>query len=494
MSHGFPKNSPVFSGVLRPSRIESDIADLEVEGQLPPELEGALYRAGPDNRFVPMLGDDTIVHGDGMITKLQIKNGRASFSSRYVRTERFLAEEKAGRSLFGEYRNPWSDDPSVAGMDRGTANTNVVFHAGRLLALKEDAQPIEIDPHSLATIGKWNAEGTITPPFVTAHPHPDARTGELLMFSSQAKGLGTSDLVFLPVNAEGRVPKQTWLKAPYPCLMHDWFATQRHALFPITPAIVFPERVKEGAPYYMWDKTQPSYIGVLPRDGSGEVRWFQGPPRFAMHFINAWEENGQITLQATMASPDQPPFFPPADLIEPPKEWAPGTVQIVNWVLDLNSSNDQIQEVRLIDDGDFIEFPRVDPRVETTRHRYVWWARKDFDRPSVPHPLPIVAFNGIERRDELTGERDTYWTDDQWAFGEPVFVPRQADSAEGDGFVIAPVYRIEGQGNAYMVFDAMNIAQGPLATVHVPFHFRPGFHGNWVTADELEAAANSARS
>lgn len=55
--------------------------------------------------------------------------------------------------------------------------------------------------------------------------------------------------------------------------------------------------------------------------------------------------------------------------------------------------------------------------------------------------------------------------------------------------VIAPVFRIEGQGNGYMIFDAMNIAKGPLATIHVPFHFRPGFHGNWVTNAELEATA-----
>jgi carotenoid cleavage dioxygenase len=240
----------------------------------------------------------------------------------------------------------------------------------------------------------------------------------------------------------------------------------------------------------MWDKNKPSYIGVLPRDGSSEVRWFKGPTRFSMHFVNAWEEDGKITLQATMSSPEDRPFFPPVDETEPPKEWAPSTIKVVNWIMDLNGDNDQIVEEILIDEGSFIEFPRVDHRVETTRHRHVWWAIKDFNRPSVPHPLPIVSFNGIERRDEHTGQRDTYWTDERWTFGEPIFIPRHAESPEGDGFVIAPVFRIEGQGNGYMVFDAMNISQGPLATIHVPFHFRPGFHGNWVSATDLQKAKN----
>ena len=262
MRHGFPENSATFAGVLRPSRVEADIADLEIDGDLPLELDGVLYRVGPDNRFPPMLGDDTITNGDGMITKLHIHNGRASFKSRYVRTDRFIAEEKAGRALFGAYRNPYTDDPSVAGVDRTTANTKVVFHSGRVLVLKEDAQPIEIDPVTLTTSGKWNADGPNTAPFFTAHPHADHHTGELLAFGSQAKGLGTTDVVFMPIDATGKVSKETWFKAPYPSMMHDWFATENNALFPVQPAVVFLDRVKEGAPVYMWDKTKPSYIDV----------------------------------------------------------------------------------------------------------------------------------------------------------------------------------------------------------------------------------------
>lgn len=480
MSHLFPTNSPTFFGTTSSCRIEADVADLEIEGDIPAEISGTMCRVGPDNRFPPMLGDDQVVHGDGMVTALHISNGRARFRSRYVRTDRFLAEEKAGRSLFGAYRNPYTDDPSVAGIDRGTANTNVVFHAGRCLALKEDAQPMEIDPITLETIGKWTADGTITSPHVTAHPHPDFRTGELLMFGYQAKGMGSTDVVFLPVDAEGRVSRETWFKAPYPCLMHDFFATERFALFPLMPAITFPDRVRNGEPYYMWDAKQPSYIGVLQRNGSGDVRWFSGPPRGSMHFINAWEEGNRIILRASISSPDAAPMFPPADAAGAPPHWENSASVIVDWALDIDSEDNKIQESVVVEDGSFIDFPRIDHRFETGKHRHVWWIRKDFDRPAIHHVWVPASCNVIERHDEVTGERDTYFTDDKWAPGEPVFIPRPGSDREGDGYVIAPVFRLEGRGNAYMLFDAMKIAAGPLATIHVPYHFRPGFHGNWL--------------
>lgn len=490
MNTNFPKDSVTFAGLMRPSRVEAEIADLEIEGTLPPELNGAFYRVGPDNRFVPMLGDDIIVHGDGIVTMLRIRDGRAAFRSRYVRTDRFLAEEKAGRSLFGAYRNPYTDDPSVAGVDRGTANTNVVFHAGKLLVLKEDARPVEIDPETLETLGKWDAEGTITSPTVTAHPHPDFRTGELLMFGYQARGIGGTDVVFLPLKPEGRVPRETWFKAPYACLMHDFFATEHYALFPLMPAITFPDRVKQGAPYYMWDATQPNYIGVLPRNGNGEIRWFKGPARVAIHAINAWEEGERLILQVSITSPDAPPMFPPADGSAPP-DWVVSDTLIVNWSLDLNGTDDQIVETIVLDDGAFIDFARIDPRLETSRHKQVWWVRKDPRHPAIDTPAVMASCNAIERYDHDTGTLDTYWTDDRWAPGEPIFVPRHPGSAEGDGFVIAPMFRMEGQGNAYMVFDALKIAEGPLATIHVPYHFRPAFHGNWVDGNAIVRAAEA---
>ena len=129
----FP-NTPMFTGVNAPCRIEADINDLEVAGEIPPEIDGAFYRVAADHQFPPRFENDVPFNADGMVSAFRFKNGQVHLKSRYVRTDRFKAERAAGKALFGRYRNKFTDDPSVQGMNRNLANTNVIIHHGVLLA------------------------------------------------------------------------------------------------------------------------------------------------------------------------------------------------------------------------------------------------------------------------------------------------------------------------------------------------------------------------
>src|SRR3974390_2524996 len=126
-----------------PPRTELDCYDCEIEGQLPADLDGFFYRLGPDpqypKRTVPL-------DGEGHVSMFRIRSGHVDYKSRFVRTQRFKAQHEARRALFGMYRNPLTDDPSVKNLSGGTANTQVFFHHGKLLALKEDSPPAGLDP------------------------------------------------------------------------------------------------------------------------------------------------------------------------------------------------------------------------------------------------------------------------------------------------------------------------------------------------------------
>src|SRR5690606_30934225 len=152
---------------------------------------------------------------DGMALKFRFEKGRVDYKSRYIKTPRFQAERAAGRSLFGRYRNPLSDDPLVDGMPRGLANTNVFYHGGKLYAAKEDAPPIILDPDTLETIGHYDFEGALTSQTSTAHPKVDPRTGEMVFFGYSATGETTRDIAYYEADECGQIIHETWIKAPY---------------------------------------------------------------------------------------------------------------------------------------------------------------------------------------------------------------------------------------------------------------------------------------
>src|SRR5919198_2241388 len=84
-----------FAGFNAPSRIECDIYDLVVEGEIPTEIHGSWFRSVPDPQYPPMLGEDTYLSGDGMVSVFRFEDGHVDFRQRYVRTQRFLNERKA---------------------------------------------------------------------------------------------------------------------------------------------------------------------------------------------------------------------------------------------------------------------------------------------------------------------------------------------------------------------------------------------------------------
>ena len=147
MAH-FPQ-TPSFTGFFAPSRVEADVLDLPYEGEIPQELDGAFYRVQPDPQFPPRLGDDIAFNGDGMISRFHFHDGQCDFRQRWAQTDKWKAERQAGKGLFGAYRNPLTDDESVKGMIRSTANTNAWLFGGKLWALKEDSPALVMDPATM---------------------------------------------------------------------------------------------------------------------------------------------------------------------------------------------------------------------------------------------------------------------------------------------------------------------------------------------------------
>lgn len=486
----FPQ-SPSYTGFNTPSRIEADIADLAHEGTIPPELNGAFYRVQPDPQFPPRLGDDISFNGDGMISRFHIHGGKCDFRQRWARTDKWKLENAAQRGLFGAYRNPLTDDDSVAGEIRGTANTNAFVFGGKLWALKEDSPALVMDPASMETAGYEKFGGKMTGQTFTAHPKIDPATGNMVAIGYAASGLCSDDVTYSEISPEGELLREVWFKAPYYCMMHDFAITEDYLVIHIVPSIGSWERLEAGLPHFGFDTTLPVYLGVIPRrEGvtQADIRWFERGNCFASHVMNAWQEGSKIHFLTPEAKNNFFPFFP--DVHGAPFKPQESVTFLTDWTVDMASNGTEFSAITRLSET-AAEFPRIDDRYTGRKNRWGWMLEMDFKRPvDLPGGSAGGApMNCLLLKDLETGAEQHWWAGPVSTLQEPCFVPRGKDAAEGDGWIVQVCNRMAEHRSDLLVFDALEIEKGPIATIAVPIRLRFGLHGNWANADEIGLAA-----
>jgi carotenoid cleavage dioxygenase-like enzyme len=485
MTHPFPE-IPTFSDFDWPVRAEAELYDLEIVGELPAELNGAFYRCGPEHQYPPMR-EGVFIDGDGVISMFHFENGHVDFRTKFVRTERFVAERAARRSLFGGYRNPHFDDPSVKGTERGTANTSAFWHAGRLFALKEDSRPMEIDPNTLETLGRWDYGGALNSRTATAHPEIDPQTGELFMHGFHARGGVSKEIAYWVVDKDGNMVREIEIVPPYASMIHDIAFTKEHVIFPVMPTTPDDDRMKAGGPIFQWDESLPSYLGVMRRDGDGsDIRWFKGSAQWMYHIMNSWADGSKIHVDCCVSEIQSFPFF--SDITGKPYAPERARPHLTRWTLDLDGP-DIFEATKFF--ALQCEYPRIDDRYQMQPYTHGFLLFTDpKQNAEATTRRSGQAFNTVARFDMTKGELvDSWYVGPRAAPMEPQFVPRSPDAPEGDGWLIMVVSRYAENRSDLVVLDAQNLAAGPIATAKLTFRARAAFHGCWVPAEQLAKAA-----
>jgi len=476
----FP-DTPVFRGYAAPVRIEGTVIDLEVIGEIPAGLDGDYVRNSADHAYPPRFANDIFLNGDGMLHRVRIADGRASLTTRYVETEKLKLERAAGRALFGQYRNPFTDDPSVAGKDRSTANTSVVWHGGKLLALKEAARPVEIDRETLATIGTWDFDGALGSETFTAHPKIDPATGEMVAFGYFTKGFADTGIELYFIDADGTLTRTERFDAPYPSMVHDFMLSEHYAIFAICPMVCDWQRVQAGEAFFHWDDTRETMVGVVPRapGGANAVRWFKAPnPVMETHTFNAWEEGDKLHLEHFITETGWLSQFP--DINNPGAREKPPFAY--RWTIDLASNGDGFSSERMF--PHIGEMPMIDLRRATKQTRHFWFGNSNTDLgPMLAFGPKGPPFTCLGHYDAQTDEMDYYYAGPDSSPEEPVFVPRSPDAPEGDGWLLSIVGRRAENRTDLVILDALNLAAGPVATLRFPSRVHEGFHGVWIPRD-----------
>ena len=124
---------PALSGNNAPIGQEDVFTDMTVIGQVPTDLNGLYVRNGPNAYYPP----DWRYHaydGDGMLHAVQFQNGRVTYRNRWVETSALKEEKAAGHALWKGLKEPWRQDRPDEPL-KNTSNTDVKYHAGRLISM-----------------------------------------------------------------------------------------------------------------------------------------------------------------------------------------------------------------------------------------------------------------------------------------------------------------------------------------------------------------------
>ena len=456
--------NPFLEGNFAPIRKEITADSLTVIGQLPPDLSGMFVRNGPNPQFPP-IGQYHWFDGDGMLHGVQIGNGQAQYHNRYIQTQGFNIERNAGHALWTGLLEP-PNPKNPHGPGKNTANTALVWHAGQFFALWEGGAPHAIQLPSLDTAGVYTYDHKLVSPF-TAHPKVDPVTGEMMFF-----GYSPATPPYLHygiVSASGELLRTVPIDLPIGVMMHDFAITEHYTIFMDLPLTFSPQRMQRGEPVLMFEPERPCRFGIVPRYGdNNNIRWFESPACYVFHTLNAYEEGDEVVLVACRMSRTTVLVSEPT-----PGETDGDQARLYRWRFNLNTGS--VQEEAL--DERPSDFPRVNEQYLGRPTRYGYTARL------APDPMPL--FDGLIKYDLSNGSSQTHEFGTGRYGGEAVFVPRPGATAEDDGWLVTFVYDRGEETSELVVVNAQDVSAEPVARVLMPQRVPYGFHGAWVSQEQL---------
>ncbi|WP_051744993.1 carotenoid oxygenase family protein [Streptomyces yerevanensis] len=455
-------------GPFAPVAQEVTAHQLEVIGKIPEELNGRYVWCGPNAS--PFDPEDPRTYnwftGSGMLSGVRLRESRAEwYRNRFVRDElttphlgvpRLPGPEPLSR------REPYRDMTGPRFVEANVVNTHVWAVGGRTYAFSEaGALPVEVS-YELESVARCDFGGTLNGSW-TGHPHRDPDSGELHGFSYFWQWDHVSYQV---LGTDGKINKTVDIPVEGRPQVHDMAITAKYAIF-LDGALEFNERIhREGHDFpWVWDLGKSVRWGLVPRDGgTADVKWCAlDQQTHVFHILNAFDlPDSKVAVDACSS----PKVF--VDDLSGPTE---SRSRLDRYILDPVTGTSKIETMSDIG----LEMPRLDDRMTGKQHRYGYFNR-------------LEGAGAIAKLDVQKQSTEFYEYGDGKAGVESVFVPRTADSAEDDGWVLGYAIDVPTQTTEVLILPAEDLASGPVARIKVPHRPQFGFHSNWIADEELEQA------
>ncbi|MEM7156780.1 MAG: carotenoid oxygenase family protein [Myxococcota bacterium] len=436
-----------FQNIQRTHRFEP----APVQGRIPAELRGTLFRAGPG---LFERNGRRIAHpfmADGAIAAVRLEDGRATRATRFVEGSHFREEEQAGRFLFAEgggfFRRLWH---SVRGTVKCTGNTSLFKWQGRMFALMEGGRPVEMSTDTLDTLGERDLG--VIPRAFSAHPHYVPSRAATFNFGVRYGRTMQLDLFALP--DEGPAQRMSTIDVERRTMIHDFIATDNHLVFYVGPVDLDIKRILLGIgsidTWFRWRPELGAHFLVVPIDQPERVRKVEAPPFWVWHYANAFEDGDDLVLDLSRhKNLDSLAALGGQGEVAPPKLHR----------MRIRASN-EVESEELSDIP--AEFPVVRREEKARRYQSLW---------GIAQAEP--SRTGLGRFDLDGGRADTWVPSEGEEATEPVL-----DTSERWAMSL-----VQGrEESAVAIFAADAIADGPVATVGLGQRFPITYHGVWHSA------------
>ncbi|MEZ5501267.1 MAG: carotenoid oxygenase family protein [Halioglobus sp.] len=455
-----------------------------VVGQVPAALEGTLYLNCPGRNRI---GGQQYGHwfdGDGMINAVTIRDGRIHYRNRYVRTPKYVNETAAQKIL---YRGVGTQIPGgiLKNMFRtpgNAANTSVILHGGKLLALWEGGKPWELDPATMETVGEYSYEGGLSArqPF-SAHPRLDPRTGMLYNFG--VFGVPKPKLHFYKISPTGELLANTSQYIGDYAMCHDFAITEKYAVFILCPAFMrtpfkFLLGMRSVFESIEFDKSAKTKVLVLELDTARIVREYEFESFFGFHLGNAHAEGDELRVDALCVD-SMDVMGGLADVFVERGDdfdFLANGARFTRFTLNLATGEASRTPVA---GAIAAEFPAWNPNYTGIANRYTWLC-------SIIENGTPYGFNAFQKVDHRTGEVKIHDFGKGRFTSEPNFIPARPDGEEDDGYLLAIVYNHAREKSEVVILDARDMAR-ELAVIPLEHHVPFGFHGGFYRETFVQA-------
>ncbi|MBT8369020.1 MAG: carotenoid oxygenase family protein [Deltaproteobacteria bacterium] len=450
-----------------------------VEGKIPQELRGILYRNGPGLFERAGFRKRCLLDGDGMIQAFRIADGKVYFRNKFVRTAKYVEESQAGRFIYPTWTTQAPGGVLgnfFGGSSKSQAGVRAVVRNGKLYAFDDAMPAYELDAVTLSTVGKTSLGMPHNTTILYSHSKIDSRTGEWLFFGLE---FGMTVILHITIfEKNGQLKRHQKFKLPRVVYIHDFFVTNRHIIFNLPSMDINIFEYLSGQKSFLgamrWEPGIGNLILVLDRLGEEAPFQLGTDACWMWHVLNAYEAGDEIIADYIgYQNPDHILGENPAlcAIMEGHRGQYNYPGEIRRYVIHTAKKNIRLE---ILDKGDY-EFPFVNPQFVCRKHRFGYFAKRYKSQ---------VFFTEIARIDMETLKSESYNFGNGVFCSEPVFVPKPnhiypPDASTEPGWLLTEVYNSGKQKTFMAVFRANQISEGPIAKAYLGHPMPLGLHGFW---------------